>query len=57
MVFPLQLLQKGAGFPLQTVALCLLLHLPGKEEIGPVDIGYQLRDIVDEFHVERGKRK
>ncbi len=41
MILPFQLFQKTLCLLTQTVFLGLILHLPGKEEIRPVDIRRQ----------------
>jgi hypothetical protein len=51
MIRPFQLTQHNLSLLKQTIFLCLVLHLPGKEKVRPVDIGRQFGDIVGEFHL------
>jgi len=50
-IFPFEGREAFLCLTTQSPLLGLILHLPGKEEIGPVDIGRHIGNIVRKYHI------
>ena len=52
MIVPLQRIEECLSLLAQSLILRRVFHLPGKEEIKPVDVGPKLGNIVSLYHLK-----